>query len=685
MRISTDHTQLQRQLYLLGYSHALPSDGVVLVSTLLKDLQSSLDRVKELEASTIRLERDERTTRLGHEKAKSELHALRTENNSLRAEVLGHSREADRLRRESRADQYRLNKVADDLRMSNLQLKAESAELSRSLGDCQRRCEARLSELDPRGKIPRMTVSRPLDLARLQVQKHQVQPAIVDLVDLSSRRISALEQEITHLEDKLSACGAELKAAQMEVKERDLELMRMNSEYERMNPIRDSDESQVPRLTDQVDILHERAEALEREARDQREQFAKEKDDLHRRWVTAENDRLAAASTGDTWWRQALIRVRDSAANMARSSTNNAAERLRDECQRILDSQPNNPSNNQAKSYSPPQSPQSDVDVDRLRTECANIKSLYAQTRDQLQEILRSGNAESREAVEKARQAEAASQGAVRELQKQLDNMPQYRELSESRAKEISRLEERLHKAESDHRAELSARSAEISRLSEQLAQSSESLRRANSTAGDRKTEHEELLAEYQQLVEQHRKLDKSLKQAVGEVGEWRAKADEREHRTSELARRADEYKLLYRQNSSELNTCKKTLEAFTSDLDSLREAHANDQREVERLGGELEQALRMRQAVEMSKDEYKAGLAKALAENEAHRSLVSHLQAERSALRVQVKAQFHLSQRLEQRLESLDPTGDVTLAHPLPVSRSSSAAHSSRSFSSGK
>ncbi|KAJ2045349.1 hypothetical protein GGI08_006842, partial [Coemansia sp. S2] len=580
MSISTDHTQLQRQLYLLGYSHALPSDGVVLVSTLLKDLQSSLDRVKELEASTIRLERDERTTRLGHEKAKSELHALRTENNSLRAEVLGHSREADRLRRESRADQYRLNKVADDLRMSNLQLKAESAELSRSLGDCQRRCEARLSELDPRGKIPRMTVNRPLDLPRLQVQKHQVQPAIVDLVDLSSRRISALEQEITHLEDKLSACGAELKAAQMEVKERDLELMRMNSEYERMNPIRDSDESQVPRLTDQVDILHERAEALEREARDQREQFAKEKDDLHRRWVTAENDRVAAASTGDTWWRQALIRVRDSAANMARSSTNNAAERLRDECQRILDSQPNNPSNSQAKSYSPPQSPQSDVDVDRLRTECANIKSLYAQTRDQLQEILRSGNAESREAVEKARQAEAASQVAVRELQKQLDNMPQYRELSESRAKEISRLEERLHKAESDHRVELSAHSAEISRLSEQLAQSSESLRRANNTAGDRKTEHEGLLAEYQQLVEQHRKLDKSLKQAVGEVGEWRAKADEREHRTSELARRADEYKLLYRQNSSELNTCKKTLEAFTSDLDSLREAHANDQRE---------------------------------------------------------------------------------------------------------
>ncbi|KAJ2058770.1 hypothetical protein GGI17_004822 [Coemansia sp. S146] len=683
MSISTDHTQLQRQLYLLGYSHALPSDGVVLVSTLLKDLQASLDRVKELEASTVRLEREERTTRLGHDKAKGELHALRTENNSLRAEVLGHSREADRLRRESRADQYRLSKVADDLRMANLQLKAESAELSRSLGDCQRRCEARLSELDPRGKIPRMAVNRPLDIGRLQTHKTQVQPAIVDLVDLSSRRISALEHEIEHLEDRLSACGAELKAAQMEVKERDLELMRMNSEYERMNPAQDVGDSQVPRLTDQVDYLHERAEALEKEAKDQREQFAKEKEDLHRRWVAAENDRAAAGDA--SWWRQAVVRVRDSAANLARSSASNAADRLRDECQRILDSTPtgqaNGPSPAQPLS---PQSPQPDVDADRLRTECANIKSLYAQTRDQLQEILRSGNAESREAVEKARQAEAASQAAVRDLQRQLENAPQYRELAESRAKEISRLEERLRKAENGHRAALSGHSAETAKLAEQLAMSSESLQRANSMAGDRKTQHEGLLAEYQQLVEQHRKLDKSLKQAVGEVGEWRAKADEREHRTSELARRADEYKLLYRQNSSELNTCKKTLEAFTSDLDSLREAHANDQREVERLSGELEQALRMRQAVEMSKDEYKAGLAKALAENEAHRSLVSHLQAERSALRVQVKAQFHLSQRLEQRLEALDPTStaDVTLAHPLPLSRSSSAAHSSRSFS---
>ncbi|KAJ2910893.1 hypothetical protein GGI21_000382 [Coemansia aciculifera] len=619
MSIASDHAQLQRQLYLLGYSQTLPEDGVVLVSTLLKDLQTSLSRVKELESNCVRLERDERTSRLGHDKAKSELHVLRTENNTLRVQILQHTREQDKVRREARADQYRLSKVADDLRMANLQLKAENAERLRALGECQKRAEARMTETDPRGRIQRVTTSNrkiPPSSSFSPSSKlpttSSVQPAIVDLVDLSSRRISALEQEIGLLEDKLANCHSELKAAQMDVKERDLEILRLHSDYDRITNTNPTDNAaSAPRLAEQVEYLHERAEALEREIKDQRDQFAREKEELQRRW--------------------------------AHNSTTAHTEQQQ-----------------QQPAVSSP-TLTSDDDVDRLRTECANIKSLYAQTRDQLQELLRSGNAEQRQAVDKARAAEEASQAAIREL-------PELRKLSESRGKQIAALEDRLRAAETSYLAE-------TSRLSEQVAQSSESA-----------SKYQALLTEFQQLVEQHRTLDKSLKQAVKEVGEWRAKADEREHRMSELGRRADEYKLLYRQTSSELGTCKRTLEAFTSDLATLRDSHANDQREVERLSGELQQALRMRQAVEMSKDEYKAGLAKALAENEAHRSLVAHLQAERSALRVQVKAQFHLSQRLEQRLESLDPTtsNDSTgsaLAHPLPLSRSSSAAHSSRSF----
>ncbi|KAJ2743597.1 hypothetical protein GGI20_003633 [Coemansia sp. BCRC 34301] len=602
MSFSTDHAQLQRQLYLLGYSHALPADGVQLAGALLKDLQSSLDRVKELEAGSVRLERDERTARVERDKAKSEVQALRAENNALRVEVLGHAREADRARREARTESYRLAKAADDLRMANLQLKAESAERLRMLSDCQKKAEDRLSEYDPRGKIPRMSVSGartpppPPPPSATAALLPVAQPAIVDLVDLSSRRIAALEREIADLENALSASGSALRAAQLDAKARDLEISRLHSVHKDA-PSASGDSTEVPRLVDQVDYLHERAEALERTARDREDQFAREKDELLKRWVAAENERASLAA---------------------------------------------NP---------PPGSGGSD-DLERVRTECANIKSLYAQTRDQLQALLREGNAEQRLAIDQARRAEEASQASVRELKQQLAAMPDYREQADARGKQLSALEERIGTYE-----------AQVASLSDQLS---------------RKTESQ---ASYDSLVEQHRTLDKSLRQAVAEVGEWRAKADDREHRVGELTRRADEYKLLYRQASSELVACKKTLAAYTDDLATLRESHRQDQKEVGRLSAELDQALRLRQAVEMSKDEYKAGLAKALAESEAHRSLVAHLQAERSALRVQVKAQFHLSQRLEQRLETLDPTHSLSQSVGRPLSRSSSAAHSSRSF----
>ncbi|KAJ2325529.1 hypothetical protein GGI00_005011, partial [Coemansia sp. RSA 2681] len=340
----------------------------------------------------------------------------------------------------------------------------------------------------------------------------------------------------------------------------------------------------VPRLADQVEYLHERAEALEREKEAlgrEKEALERENEELHKRWRAAENERTTTANK----------------------------------------STPPPPATNSSPAGTG--SPSSPDAIDRLRTECSNIKSLYAQTRDQLQELLRSGNAEQRLAIERARQAEESSQSAVRDLRQQLAAMPEYRELSESRAKQVAALEEKLRTAEAQY-------SAELARLRDQLALTSESLQKTEHSVGERQSQHQALMSEYQTLVEQHRKLDNALKQAVDEVAEWRAKADDREHRVSDLARRADEYKLLYRQSSSELSVCKKTLDAFTQDLNTLRDSHANDQREVERLGGELEQALRMRQAVEMSKDEYKAGLAKALAENEAHRGLVAHLQAER-------------------------------------------------------
>ncbi|KAJ2469782.1 hypothetical protein GGI02_003312 [Coemansia sp. RSA 2322] len=601
MSIADDHALLQRQLYLLGYSHALPADGVGLVSTLLRDLQAALDRVKELETTNTRLEREERTSRAGLEKSKGELHALRTDNNSLRAQVLSNSREADRLRRDARADTYELGKVADDLRMTNLQLKAEHAETQRALDDCKRRLEARLNDQDPGGRIARMTTNgKPPPSMTDIAHSTRVQPAIIDLVDLSSRRIAALEHEIDHLEEKLAACSSDLKATNMDVKERDLELLRLRAEYDRIGAanapstgVAQNDSNEVSRLTDQIDYLHDRAEALERENKEQRDQFAREKDALHGRLIAAENDRVSSAISLPT--------------HAAPANTDEA---------------------------------------ERLRTECANIKSLYAQTRDQLQELLRSGNAEARQAQEQARLAEKNSLAAVRDL-------PELRDIAAARAKQIAGLERKLQESES-------TKSAEITRLSDQLAQANRAQAGAEQSLKRVETLRSESVAEFQQLVDQHRSVSRSLKQAVAEVAEWRAKADDREHRLNELSRRADEYKMLYRQHSSELRACKRTLDAYTSDLATLRETQANAQREAETLAAELEQAVRLRRAVEMSKDEYKAGLAKALAESDAHRSLIEHLQAERSALRVQVKAQFHLTQRLEQRLESLDPSSST-------------------------
>ncbi|KAJ2156028.1 hypothetical protein GGF46_005460 [Coemansia sp. RSA 552] len=649
MSIASTHSQLQRQLYLLGYAQPLPEDGVQLVSMLLKDMQASLDRVKELETSATKLEREERTSRAGCDKMRGELQQLRTENNQMRTEVLNHTRELDRMRREARTDGYQASKEADDLRMENLRVRAEAAECRRRFDECQKRLEAQVTNRDPAGRIPNITSSRallPAAAKGVPRGSSEAQPAIVDLVDLSSRRINALEEEIEVLEGKLRTTTSELSATQLEVKERDIEILRLNSSSDtgktaggsqRTSGIYGSDP--VARLTDQVDYLHERAEQLERESEEQRSQFLKEKEELHRRWVQTENERVRLAE-------------------MHAAPSNNSGG----------DGQQASGSTVSAKA---------DPEIDRLRTECANIKSLYAQTRDQLQELLRSGNAETRRLqadleaagkVEKEQRAQAAGlQNKVGDLEGQVARL-------QGRADEAQGLQERVDGLEKQTQEGDAARW--------KLA--------------ERTKELEETRAEYQELVGRHSKLDRSLAQAVSEVSEWRAKAESREHRLADATRRLDEARLGHKQAAAELRTSQRTLETYTRDLATLRDTQQNAQRENDAMREELDQLTRLRRAVEMAKDDYKRQLARALAENDGHRQLVAHLQAERRALRVQVNAQFHLSQRLEQRLEAADPAGYIR--EPLPglsgsaddlptlrqPSRSSSAAHSSRSFGGG-
>ncbi|KAJ2803101.1 hypothetical protein H4R21_002165 [Coemansia helicoidea] len=540
-----------------------------------------------------------------------------------------------------------------------MRLRAESAESRRRFDECQRRLEERVSELDPGGRIPRLVANRPaqpVSFERSAGRAPVPAAAIVDLVDLSSRRITALEEEIGTLEAKLRTAGAELSAAQLECKERDLEILRLNSAYEERGSkaagggeLYGSDP--VARLSDQVDYLHERSEALEREGQEQRDQFQKEKDELHRRWVQTENERVRLS-------------------------------------EQLSDAQPE-----QRRASEPvgPVAVAAAGEVERLRTECSNIKSLYAQTRDQLQEVLQTGGAEARQAREQAAATEAALrteladarqtvgrlEAQVAELRTAAGDAAAHQAMAQSRERQAAKLEKRQAK------------------LGAQLAAAQDEARRATQTADERQRQYDGTMGEYRRLVEQHEKLDRGLKQAVAEVAEWRAKVDERDYKLGDTARRLDEYRLLHKQDATELRSARRTLESYSGDLATLRDAHDNAQRDAARLRDELEQTVKLRRAVEMAKDDYKRQLVKALAESETHRGLVAHLQAERRALRVQVKAQFHLCQRLEQRLEALDPEyaheplvadASLPLLPPLPAarragSRSSSAAHSSRSF----
>lgn len=723
MSIASDHSQLQRQLYLLGYSHTLPEEGVNLVGTLLKDMQAALDRVKELEQINLRLEREERTSRAGGDKYRTELLALRKDNNGLRTELLNHTREVEKIRRESRTQSYQWSKQLDDLKMANLQIKAEGAENLRMLDECQKKLEAKLADQDPVGRVPRIKMTtQQVDTSRFQRPANQLpepQPAIIDLVDLSTRRIHALEEEVSTLDSKIQATTAELKATQMEVKERDLEIMRLQTECDKMGggSHTDNGTDQVTRLNDQIDYLHERAETLEREAKENSEQFAREKEELRRRLMGAENERVRLSDDVDDAplpdeWRQPLQRIRELAVQLAQTSSTNRErvkaiqDQLNGELQRMQTTDTPVGDNNN-----------SSMDLERLRAECANIKSLYSQTRDQLQELLKSGNTEAKQSQEQAKKTEEALQTKLDTLTSQLNKMPDYKELAKTRQQQIERLEKEVSAIHRDQNETLAAQAKEATQLSKKLKQAQAALEQSQKSASSRQSQYDGTLAEYQQLIEQHKKLDRSLKQAVSEVSQWRSKVSDREHRLGEVSRRLDEYRLAHKQTGAELRACRKTLESYNNDLATLRDAHDNDQREVERAREELQQAIRLKRAIEMAKDDYKRQLAKALRENDSHRSLVSHLQAERSALRVQVKAQFHLSQRLEQRLESLDSTyirgvdrddnqdsllfSDPSISslhlqddrHSLPpvplkpqrtTSHSSSAAHSSRSFDVG-
>ncbi|KAJ1988044.1 hypothetical protein GGI26_005783 [Coemansia sp. RSA 1358] len=680
MIMAINHTQLQRQLYLLGYPQPLPNGATVLVSMLLKDMQAALDRVKELEAQSTQLEREDRTNRATMSKLKTEIHSLRMENNTLRSEVLNCTRELDQVRREQRTQVYEMEKKVDDLRMAQLRMKAECAESQRLFSECQKKLAESVAVADPRGRIARITMSEPLKLSLNHIESFE-KKSTVDLVDLSSRRIHALEDEVSYLETKLETMESELRAAQLEVKERDLELMRLNNELEQQVPTA----ADIPgsRLTDQVNYLHECAEQLERENKEIHEQFTREKDELHKRWVQTENERAQLADNNNNYKQEAsggFERIREIVQRLKNSypGTRSLADELQNELQRLPHNSSNSLSNNT-----------DDGEMERLRTEHANIKSLYAQTRDQLQELLKAGNADLHYVREQSRESEnklrTDMEQSVAEMNANVEELQSEVDVKDARIKDLEQQLKRRQKALDDsdrqHGEERERLQKRIGKLAEfeVIAQ-----------------QHDSTLRECQRLVEQHNKVDQSLREALREVSESRSKISRLDHRVSGLTRHLSDHKMLNKQNTSELKSCRRALDAYKRDMETMQQARETAKRDTERLRAELSQLVRLRDAMEMAKDEYKAQLAKSLKENEAHRGLAAHLMAERDALRVQVKAQFHLNQRLEQRLQAVErrdsPSmriSDSTIFNELPslladsgrrISGSSSA-HSSRSF----
>ncbi|KAI9500846.1 hypothetical protein BX070DRAFT_237422 [Coemansia spiralis] len=356
---------------------------------------------------------------------------------------------------------------------------------------------------------------------------------------------------------------------------------------------------------------------LERENKEVRKQFAKEKDELHKRWAQTENKRAQLADNNNNKKKEVggdFERIKGIVQRLRDSHPSTRS--LPDELQNELEGLPRNSSNGLPNNID-------DGEIERLRTEHGNTKSLYAQIRDQLQELLKSGNADLHYLREQSRKSENKLRTDMEEEHEQLQ-------------KRISKL-------------------AEFEVIAQQ---------------------HESTLRECQRLVEQYSKVDQSLCEALREVSESCSRISRLEHKVSDLTQHLSDHKMLSEQNTNELKSRRRTLDAYKSDMETMQQARETTKREAEGLKAELSQLTRLRDALEMAKDEYKVQLVKSLKENEAHRGLTAHLMAERDVLRAQVKARFHLNQRLEQQLQGVEHRDG-----PLWRTSGSLSAHSSRFF----
>ncbi|KAJ1922284.1 hypothetical protein H4219_000146 [Mycoemilia scoparia] len=349
-------------------------------------------------------------------------------------------------------------------------------------------------------------------------------------------------------------------------------------------------------------------------------------------------------------------------------------------------------------------------DYKQLRADRDMIKSLYEQVAAELQ------RERQKRASETSHTDDVLNPGAGRfkhslkspesELQdmrvKHLEQINELQKRLKRDKQTILDLEEKVEKQQEQQRGKSDEEAAAIESLNKKNSQISEeldmlrsknlelqnryevletSLQEKISTAKDYQERYSQLVESYTKLTTEHEKLDHSLKNALMDVYKYQSQVVERDSQITTLEKSVEEYKVNCQNHSTELKSTKAELANITADLKTLRTYNEHDREERSRLGRELKEAHKLRKATELSKDEYKRLLSDALKEAQANRDLISQIRVERESLAVQLSAQLHRCQRLEQQLEMVEyrPPAILSNSHhssPIEIAPTSPTHH---------
>ncbi|KAJ1679055.1 hypothetical protein EV182_002816, partial [Spiromyces aspiralis] len=287
------YEQTRGRLLQLGYTDTFPEPALPLVQTLLSDLQAAVTKLKSLNSENERVMREDRTLRTENQIHKAKLRNLQQDNNSLRAEVLQATRQAEQSKRETGVKLRQMEAKIAEYQLQVIQLNSEKNKALNRCDEERRRIDVKLREIY-RGQGGRVVAKVSSELGE-RLLEPTVMPRpesyVVNLIDLNERRIMALEKEIDLLEQKNQDISDQLESAQYQIEARDLEIQRLNVEVNNLREARTRPSvrhgsEREQRLEDQIDYLQEYNTSLEEKLRQQEAGFEAQKSEL--KWqVTA--------------------------------------------------------------------------------------------------------------------------------------------------------------------------------------------------------------------------------------------------------------------------------------------------------------------------------------------------------------------------------------------------------------